>query len=361
MSEKKYLRIAERMALRAVGTTYPNPPVGAIIVKDGIIISRGWTQPKGVPHAEIHAINQIKNKKNIKGAHLYCTLEPCSHKGKTAPCVNKIIELKFSKVIISQIDRNPLVNSNSVKKLRSAGIEVVIKNFSSKTKELNNIFFNSIMDNKPFITLKIASTADGKIATNQYESKWITNSISRMIGHKLRSINECMIVGTGTIRNDNPILDCRLEGLSNRSPAIFILDRKLKLNKNLKVFSNQNRKIYIFHSGKVKKTVLKFKNIRYIKIREVNNKLDTKTVIKTISELGYTRILVEGGAKLSASLLDANLIDEIFWFRASKIMGNNGINAISNLNINKVDHLKKFNLINNRIIDDDQLSVYKKK
>ena len=174
MSEKNYLRIAERMALRAIGTTYPNPPVGAVIVNDGRILSRGWTQPNGVPHAEIHAINQIKNKKDIKGAHLYCTLEPCSHEGKTPPCVDKIIELKFAKVFISQVDKNPLVNNNSVKKLRSAGINVVVKNFGDKVKELNNIFFNSIKNGKPFITLKIASTADGKIATNLYESKWIT-------------------------------------------------------------------------------------------------------------------------------------------------------------------------------------------
>ena len=233
------------MAYRAVGTTYPNPPVGAIIVKNDVIISRGWTQPNGKPHAEIHAINQVKNKKNIEGAHLYCTLEPCSHKGKTHPCVDKIIELKFSKVIISQVDKNPLVNSSSVAKLRIAGIKVIIKNFGYRVKELNDIFFNSIRNNKPFITLKVASTADGKIATNLHDSKWITNSTSRMIGHKLRSLNECILVGTGTIRNDNPSMDCRLDGLSNRSPDIFILDRKLDLDKNLKIFTNKNRKVNI--------------------------------------------------------------------------------------------------------------------
>tara|TARA_Y100000816_G_scaffold288158_1_gene272213 strand:+ start:2213 stop:3298 length:1086 start_codon:yes stop_codon:yes gene_type:complete len=360
LSEEKYLRITERMAFRAVGSTYPNPPVGAIIVKNGSIISRGWTQPKGIPHAEIHAINQVKNKKDIQGAHLYCSLEPCSHEGKTSPCVNKIINLKFSKVVISQVDKNPLVNYNSVKKLRSAGIKVVIKNFSEQLKELNNVFFNSLIDNKPFITLKIASTADGKIATNLYESKWITNSNSRMIGHKLRSLNECMLVGTGTIRKDNPILDCRLDGLRDRSPAIFILDRKLDVKLNSKIFSNKNREVYIFYSDKLKKRILKFKKIKYIKIKEINNKLDIKSVIKKISNLGYTRILVEGGAKLSASLLKENLIDEIFWFRASNIMGNNGINAISNLNIDHIGRLKKFELINTKIIDDDQLSIYKK-
>ncbi len=349
------------MAFRAVGTTYPNPPVGAVIVKDGMIISRGWTQPNGVPHAEIHAINQIKRKKDIEGAYLYCTLEPCAHEGKTSPCANKIIELKFSKVIISQLDKNPLVNSNSVKKLRSAGIKVVIKNFSEQVSELNNVFFNSIKDNNPFITLKIASTVDGKIATNSYDSKWITNSTSRMIGHKLRSLSECMIVGTGTIKKDNPLLDCRLDGLNNRSPDIFILDRKLELKKNLKIFTNKNRKIHILYSDRLKKRIFKSKNIKYIKIKEINNVLDIKTIIKKISNLGYMRILVEGGAKLSASLLNENLIDEIAWFRASKIMGSNGISAVSNLNISHINYLKKFKLINTQTINDDQLTVYRRK
>ena len=292
---------------------------------------------------------------------MYCTLEPCSHEGKTPPCVDKIIELKFAKVIISQVDKNPLVNNNSVKKLRSAGINVIIKNFGDKVEELNNIFFNSIKDRKPFITLKIASTADGKIATNLYESKWITNSTSRMFGHKLRSLNECLIVGTGTIRKDNPILDCRLEGLSERSPDIFVLDRRLDLKHNLKIFSNKNRKIYIFHSDKMKKKILNSKNIKYIKIKVVNKVLDINTVIRKISDLGYMRVLVEGGSKLSASLLNENLINEIAWFRASKIMGNKGINAISNLDIDSIENLKKFKLISVKSIDNDQLSTYRKK
>ena len=349
------------MAFRAVGTTYPNPPVGAIIVKNDVIISRGWTQPHGVPHAEIHAINQVRNRKNIEGAHLYCTLEPCSHEGKTSPCVNKIIELKFSKVIISQLDKNPLVNSSSVKKLRLAGIKVVIKSFGNRVKDLNNIFFKTLRGQNPFITLKIASTADGKIATNLYESKWITNSTSRMIGHKLRSLNECMIVGASTINKDNPKLNCRLDGLRNCSPDLFILDKKLEINKNSKIFESKNRKIYIFHYENTNKKVPNSQNIKYLKLKEVNKTLSIKEIIKNIVKLGYMRILVEGGAKLSASLLNDDMINEIAWFRASKIMGNSGINAISSLDIDHIDHLKKFNLINTKIIDNDQLSVYRRK
>ena len=182
-----------------------------------------------------------------------------------------------------------------------------------------------------------------------------------MIGHKLRSLNECMIAGTGTIIKDDPVLNCRINGLNNRSPDIFILDRKLKLEKNLKIFRDKNRKVYILYSDKIKKKIHQLKNIDYIKIREINNVLDIKDVVKKISNLGYMRILVEGGAKLSASLLNENLIDQITWFRASKILGGNGIDAISNLNIDNIEHLKKFKLISTKIINDDQLSVYKRK
>ena len=361
MGERNYLRIAERMAHRAIGSTYPNPPVGAIIVKDGIIMSRGWTQPKGIPHAEIHAINQIRNKKDIKGAHLYCTLEPCTHKGKTSPCVDQIIKMGFSKVIISQIDKNPLIHGKSIKKLKKAGIKVIVRSFGQEIRNLNEIFFKSLKYNTPYVTLKIASTADGKIATKSHQSKWITNLSSRMMGHKLRSINECLLVGSGTIKTDNPKLDCRLEGLEHRSPDIFLLDRNLELNKSLNIFSNKKRKLYVFYSDKLHKNILKSKNIQYIKIEELNNKLNINTIIKTISKLGYMRILVEGGPKLATSLLNNDLINEINWFRASDIMGDNGLGAISSLGIDSISHLKKFKLISSNMIDNNQLTIYKKK
>ncbi len=360
MSEQVYLKIAERMALRAVGSTYPNPPVGAVIVKDGAVLSRGWTQPNGQAHAEIHAINQIKNKKILNGATLYCTLEPCSHRGKNPPCVKKIIKLKFSKVVISEIDRNPLVNGNSVKKLRSAGINVILKRFSLKIRELNKVFFKTIGCNTPFITLKVASTVDGKIATKNYESKWITNHPSRLMGHKLRSLNDCMLVGKKTIEKDNPSLDCRIDGLGNRSPDIFILDNKLKLNKRLKIFKVSKRKIFIFHSCSNAKNVIKSKNINYIYLKEINKLLDINLVLKTISKLGYMRILIEGGSKLTSSLLKEDLIDVIYWFRASKIMGDDGINAISTIGVKELKNMKKFKLKSTKKYFDDEMSIYEK-
>ena len=168
------MEIASRMAFRAKGTTAPNPNVGAIIVKDGKIISRGWTGKNGRPHAEFNAIKRIKNKKKLNGATLYCTLEPCSHKGKTGPCADLILKHGFKNVFISSIDKNKVVDGRGIQKLKQNNVNVkFIRN--KKINLINNIFFNSINKKKPFLTLKIASTIDSKIATSNFESKWITS------------------------------------------------------------------------------------------------------------------------------------------------------------------------------------------
>ncbi len=220
------MEIASRMAFRAKGTTAPNPNVGAIIVKDGKIISRGWTGKNGRPHAEFNAIKRIKNKKKLNGATLYCTLEPCSHKGKTGPCADLILKHGFKNVFISSIDKNKVVDGKGIQKLKQNNVNVkFIRN--KKINLFNNIFFNSINKKKPFLTLKIASTIDSKIATSNFESKWITSKASRLIGHSLRFRNDCLLTTSQTVLKDNPLLDCRLDGLESYSPDIFILDREL--------------------------------------------------------------------------------------------------------------------------------------
>ena len=349
--------LAVRMAERSVGLTAPNPPVGVIIVKDGEILSRGWTQIGGSPHAEIHAINQVKNKSLLNGSTMYSTLEPCSHRGKNPPCIDTIIKYKFTNIVISQKDKNPLVNGNGIKKLRSKGIRVTLINFNNYINKFNNIFFHSINKNKPHICLKIASTADGKIATKTRDSKWITGKYSRMIGHYLRSKNDCILVGRGTVEKDNPSLDCRLSGLDHTSPDIFILDTNLNLSLSSRVFKLKNRKIFIFHNC-FKFNKEKYKNVRLIRIKDNPGILDIKKAIKLISTKGYHRILVEGGSKISTSLLKNDLIDKIYWFRASKVIGNEGIGAISNLNIKKMNLVKNFKLENSTRVEDDIMDIY---
>ena len=349
--------LAVRMAERSVGLTAPNPPVGVIIVKDGEILSRGWTQIGGSPHAEIHAINQVKNKSLLNGSTMYSTLEPCSHRGKNPPCIDTIIKYKFTNIVISQKDKNPLVNGNGIKKLRSKGIRVTQINFNNYINKFNNIFFHSINKKKPYVCLKIASTADGKIATKTRDSKWITGKYSRMIGHYLRSKNDCILVGRGTVEKDNPSLDCRLSGLDHTSPDIFILDTNLNLSLSSRVLKLKNRKIFIFHNC-FKFNKKKYKNVRLIRIKDNPGILDIKKAIKLISTKGYHRILVEGGSKISTSLLKNDLIDKIYWFRASKVIGNEGIGAISNLNIKKMNLVKNFKLENSTRVEDDIMDIY---
>ena len=351
------MELATRMAERAAGLTAPNPPVGVVIVKDGRILSRGWTQLGGSPHAEVHAINQVKDKSLLNGSTLYSTLEPCSHRGKNPACIDSIIKYKFKDVILSQKDRNPLVNGKGIKKLRNKRIKVTQISFSNNINKFNDVFFNSINRNKPYVCLKIASTADGKIATKTKDSKWITGKHSRMIGHHLRVKNDCILVGRGTVEKDNPLLNCRLSGLDNASPDIFILDTNLSLSLSSKVFKLKKRKRFIFHNcSNFNKN--KYKNIKLIRLNDNTRKIDIKKAIKSISANGYHRILVEGGSLISTSLLKDDLIDKIFWFRASKVIGNEGIGAISNLDIKSMNLVKNFNLENSVRVEDDIMDVY---
>ena len=357
------MEIASRMAFRAKGTTAPNPNVGAIIVKDGKIISRGWTGKNGRPHAEFNAIKRIKNKKKLNGATLYCTLEPCSHKGKTGPCSDLILKHGIKNVFISSIDKNKVVDGKGIQKLKQNNINVkFIRN--KKINLINNIFFNSINKKKPFLTLKIASTIDSKIATSNFESKWITSKASRLIGHLLRFRNDCLLTTSQTALKDNPLLDCRLEGLESYSPDIFILDRELKIDLTKKVFRKNNRKIFILHNiipTKIKSLRYKKKKIELISVSQNNGSLDIKEVLKKITDYGYQSILVEGGGKISASLLSNNLVDKIYWFKASKFIGQEGISAIEKLGIHDMKSIKKFNLSKVIKLEDDTLNIFIKK
>ena len=356
------MEIASRMSLRAKGITSPNPHVGVVIVKDDKIISRGWTGQGGTPHAEIVAISKVRNKSTLKGSSLYCTLEPCSHTGKTKPCVDQIIKSKIKNIYISQIDRNKIINGKGIKKLKSNNISVKI--IPNNINFENEIFFNSKNKNKPYITLKIASTADGKIATSNYKSKWITSKQSRLVGHTLRLKNDCILIASNTVIKDNPSLDCRLDGLEKYSPDIFILDRELKIDLSLKIFNNSKRRIYIFHSltnieNRFKKKYNK-KKLELIYIKDVKKLINIKKALCEIGKHGYQRVLVEGGSSLSGSLLKNNLINKIAWFRASKLIGDEGLTAISKLGITDMKYIKKFKLSYNKKIDNDTLNIYLK-
>ena len=352
------MELAARMAERAQGLTSPNPPVGAIIVKNGIILSRGFTQPGGKPHAEIDAINKVKNKKNLKGAEIYVTLEPCFHTGKTKPCVDKLIQYKFSKVFYAEKDKNPLVNGKSIKKMRKHRLKVYHCNIKDREFNLNKIFFNKLLLNKPYVTLKIATTNDNMIAQKNQKERWITNQLSRKLSHYLRSKSDCMLVGAGTVIKDNPWLNCRISGLEKSTPDLFILDSNLVLNKKLNIFKIKNRKVFILYNNQKAKKLNRIPRLKYIHIKQNNGKLDLNLVLNKIAKMGYNSVLVEGGRKLNTSLFLEDIVDQLFWFKSSKKYGSNGIFAIEGQNSTMKHFISKFKIVNRQCLYDDLLKTY---
>ena len=352
------MELAARMAERAKGLTSPNPPVGAVIVKNGIILSRGFTQPGGKPHAEIDAINKVKNKKNLKGAEIYVTLEPCFHIGKTKPCVDKLIQYKFSKIFYADIDKNPLVNGKSIKKMREHRLKVYHCNIKDREFNLNKSFFNKLLLNKPYVTLKIASTNDNMIAQKNQKERWITNQLSRKLSHYLRAKSDCMLVGAGTAIRDNPWLNCRISGLEKSTPDLFILDSNLVLNKKLNIFKIKNRKIFVFYNNQRAKKLNAISGLKYIYVKQKNGKLDLNLVLNKIAKMGYNSVLIEGGRKLNTSLFMENAVDQLFWFKSSKKYGSNGIFAIEGQNSTMGDIISKFKLVNKQYLSDDLLKTY---
>ncbi len=314
---QRYMQVALRLARRQAGQTHPNPNVGAIIVKDGQIIAQGITATGGRPHAETIAINNAGIL--AQGATLYVTLEPCSHHGKTPPCVDAIIAAGIKTVVISCHDKNPKVSGNGIAAMRNSGIEVIENICEKEGLEINQGFFSVIEKKRPYIALKIATSLDGKITSPN--NRWLTGEIARNYGHLLRSQYDSILTGSGTVIADDPLLTCRLAGLEHRSPIRIILDRSGKIPKNAKIFTEQN-----------------------ISPTLVINEPTIAEAITKITEQGITSILVEAGAKLTSAFLESGLVDKVYWFRAPINIGEKGLSiskALEQLaNFKQIEHIK---------------------
>ncbi len=299
-SDQRFISYALKLAQRNLGGTSPNPVVGCVIVSDGKIISSGVTARGGRPHAEKIAIDKIADKKILDGATIYVTLEPCSHFGQTSPCVDEIIKNKFKKVVIATQDPDSRVDGKGIAKLREAGIDLTCgpwdKILEKEAKEINRGFFTAKKLGRPFVTLKIATSLDGKIATKNFDSKWITSENARNFSHLLRAKNDAILVGANTVAKDNPRLDCRLPGLEEFSPRIVILSHK-------------------------------------------NFSGELEDILKQLCSEGVNSLLVEGGQNVATQFLQKNLVDELVWIRNKKIIGSDGISAIGEMNFTKISEV----------------------
>ncbi len=319
--DQYYMKRALQLAEGGRGHVNPNPMVGAVIVKDNRIIGEGYHEVYGQAHAEVNAFQSCKE--SAEGATLYVTLEPCSHYGKTPPCVDLVIKEKVNRVVIGSLDPNPLVAGRSIKKLQAAGIEVTVGVCEEACNRLNAVFMKYIVTKEPFVVLKTAMSLDGKIATVTGESKWITGEIAREDVHKLRNTLMGIMVGSETVITDNPLLTCRLQ--NGRNPVPIVVDSRLRLP--LECYLVENAKVNglivatLKHADMAKRAMLIQKGVTVLEVKEQEGHVCLKELMKQLGELGIDSILLEGGATLNEAALKANIVDHVQCYISPKLIG----------------------------------------
>ncbi|MFO0794857.1 MAG: bifunctional diaminohydroxyphosphoribosylaminopyrimidine deaminase/5-amino-6-(5-phosphoribosylamino)uracil reductase RibD [Candidatus Brocadiaceae bacterium] len=322
--EEKYMSLALELAVKGRGRVEPNPMVGAVLVKDGEIVGKGYHQIFGGAHAEIHAINE--GGENGKGATLYVSMEPCAHFGKTAPCADAIIRAGITKVVAAVADPNPVTAGRGIQKLKDAGIDIQIGVLEHQARRLNAPFFKLMQKGIPYVIAKWAMSLDGKIATYTGESKWITSEESRRYVHKIRGQVDGILVGINTVLRDDPLLTCRTEG--GRNPRRIIIDSNalLPLNSRLLNTINESEVVVAVNKNAPVERIEKLRQLGCRVIQTCNSldRVDLKELFYRLGEMELTNILVEGGSRVITSFFEERLVDKVMVFIAPIIIGGKG-------------------------------------
>ena len=359
-SDLRWMCAALSLGRRGLGNVWPNPAVGCVIVKDGHVVGRGWTQPGGRPHAETEAL--ARAGASAKGATAYVSLEPCSHWGRTPPCTDALIGAGVARVVAAIEDPDARVAGSGFAALRAAGIQVETGLGEAQAADVNAGFFHRVRLGRPLVTLKLATSLDGRIATAAGESRWITGAASREAGHLLRATHDAILVGTGTVLTDDPALTCRLSGLAARSPVRVVIDRQLRVPPTAKVFSDAKcvptwliTAISADDSERVR--ALRDAGVEIFETGlGVDGQIDLAALLKGLGERGVTRLLVEGGGRLAASLLRDRLVDRLAWFHAPLVLGGDGVAAVAALGLHNLAEMPRFVSAGIERFGDDVLS-----
>lgn len=359
--DSDYMQMALRLARRGLGLTWPNPSVGCVLVsKSGHIIGRGHTGRGGRPHGETVALKQAGQA--AKGSTAYITLEPCAHHGQTPPCAQSLIKAGIDRAVVAITDPDSRVGGKGIEMLTHAGIKVDLGICPDEAHEVNQGFFNRITRHRPLITVKIASSQDGKIAGAKGANQWVTGPQSRARGHLLRASHDAIMVGIGTVLADNPSLDCRLPGMEDRSPIRVVMDSRLSLPLACKLVETA-RKIPTWVMTTVKGGD-KFEGLcdRGVKVMTCmankQGRIDMVDMMAILAHEGITRLLSEGGAQVNASLIRASLIDRLYWFRAPEMIGQDGLAALADMEIEAVLKTENFSLVREGNIGNDIWQEY---
>ncbi len=351
---KYYMRLAMKLALKAKYKTSPNPLVGALVVKNNRIIGMGFHKKAGLAHAEIVALDQAQEKS--RGSRLYVTLEPCSHFGRTPPCVNRIIKSGIKEVFIGMLDPNPLNNGKAVKILREKGVKVNVGFLENELRKINDAFIKYITKKIPYTVVKSAQSLDGKIATKSGDSKWITCDKSRIYAHKLRGNFDAIMVGINTVLRDNPKLDA---WFSAKQPIKVIVDSQLSTPANASIFT-QGKTIIVTLATKSGQETENRKALAakatILEVKEKDGQINLKDMLKKLAGLEITNILVEGGGTLNGALFDEGLVDKILFFISPKIIGGKeATSSVMGKGVARVDRALKLKNVKIKRIGEDYL------
>ena len=364
-ADQRFMQLALTLGRRGLGRTSPNPAVGAVVVKDGVIVGRGWTQPGGRPHAEPEALRRAGEA--ARGATLYATLEPCSHVGKSPPCADAIIAAGIARVVSAIEDPNPEVAGRGHAKLRAAGIAVEIGPGAAEAAHDHAGHFSRIRDKRPHVILKLALSTDDMIAAAGQRPVAITGEAARARVHLLRAQCDAILVGIGTVLADDPLLTCRLPGMEARSPVRVVLDRSLRIPGTSRlVHSARETPLWVMTSNLAEAPAaakLGAAGAQVIRVDTASGGLrglDLTATLQALAGKGITRLLVEGGARLASSFVAAGLVDEVWLLRGPDPIGADGVAALDTLPLSTVIQSPAFKLRGTQTLQNDTLTIYER-
>ncbi len=351
------------LARRGRGRVAPNPAVGCVLVGDDRVLARGWTQPGGRPHAETEALDRAGEA--ARGATAYVTLEPCAHHGKTPPCAEALVAAGIARCVIALEDPDPRVAGGGLDKLRQAGIAVELGLLAEPAAEVNAGYLLRLAAGRPRVTLKLATSLDGRIATKSGASRWITGPAARDRAHLLRAECDAVLVGGGTALADNPRLDVRLPGLEDRAPLRIVLDGRLRLplTHDLVTRAGTQPTCLITRPGGEAKRLSAYREAGVEVIEapdDAEGNLSLEAALQALGASGVNELLVEGGGQVAGALLRQGLVDRLVWFRAPLVLGGDGLAAAAGFGLEQLDSAPRFALVSAQPAGEDMVETYRR-
>jgi diaminohydroxyphosphoribosylaminopyrimidine deaminase/5-amino-6-(5-phosphoribosylamino)uracil reductase len=362
MDDLYHMGAALALARRGLGNTWPNPSVGCVVLNDGRVVGRAVTAPGGRPHAEKLALDMADTA--ARGATAFVTLEPCCHHGRTPPCAEALIAAGLARVVVATRDPDPRVKGQGIARLRAAGIAVEEGVLAAEAEEVNAGFFSRVRLGRPLVTLKLASTLDGRIASRSGESRWITGVPARRMAHALRGRHDAVMVGVGTVLADDPDLTCRIPGYKPVSLVRVVADSHLRtpLTCRLVATAAQTPTWIIARDGAdaERRTAMQGAGVEVVTVAAGSPGVDLAATLAVLAARGVTRLLVEGGAQLAAALLRADLVDRIAWFHAPSVMGGDGWPAAAAFGIARLAAMPRFARVSATVLGEDVLTEFRR-